>query len=94
MLLHCTSQRTVQGCRGEGDTLAPLSPALFSPEGIVTSWVLIIYLSSAGLYLPLTSHPTEESCLKALEEWEFQPGYHGTCLPGVIEPERKRGKRK
>lgn len=60
----------------------------------MTTWVLIIYLSNAQLYLPLTSHASEADCLKALEEWEFKPGYHGTCLPGVIEPEPKRRRRR
>lgn len=60
----------------------------------MTSWVLIVYIGSSQLWLPMTSYPDEESCLTALEEWVFQPGWHGTCLPGVIEPERRSRRRR
>lgn len=55
------------------------------------AWVLIVYIGSSGLYLPITSHRTEAACHQALEEWVFaEPGARGTCLPGTVEPERKR----
>lgn len=63
----------------------------------MTSWVLIVYIGTSQLWLPLTAYPDEEACNKALEEWMFQPGSHGTCVPGVIEadePMRKQRRRK
>ncbi len=60
----------------------------------MTTWVLIVYLANSQVHLPLASYPTEAACLKALVEWEFEPGYGGTCLPGVIEPERRRRPRR
>jgi hypothetical protein len=57
------------------------------------TWILIVYIGSSQLYLPLTAHPSEEDCNRALEEWMFQPGWHGTCLPGTIEPDDEPTKR-
>jgi hypothetical protein len=61
----------------------------------MTTWVLIVYIGSSGLYLPLTAYATEKACNDALNEWVFSdPGSRGACLPGTIEPEpRKRPKR-
>jgi hypothetical protein len=59
----------------------------------MTSWVFIIYLGSSQLFIPMNSYPTEAECQKALDEWTFEPGWSGTCLPGVIEPERRRQRR-
>ena len=35
----------------------------------MTTWVLIVYIGSSGLYLPLTAHATEKACNDALNEW-------------------------
>jgi hypothetical protein len=56
-------------------------------------WVLIIYIT-ADLPLPLTAYNTEAECYAALAEWEFQPGVHGTCLEGTVEPPEKKRRRR
>lgn len=58
------------------------------------TWVLIVYIGSSGLYVPMTAHRTEEACYRALDEWVFaEPGSRGTCLPGTIQPDERGSKR-
>jgi hypothetical protein len=59
----------------------------------MTKWILIIYIGS-DLWVPMLAYNTEEECLATLARWEVIPPTHGTCLPGVIEPEKRKRKRR
>jgi hypothetical protein len=55
----------------------------------VTKWILIIYIAT-DLWLPKGAYNTEDQCYAALERMEIKPPMRGTCLPGVIEKERRQ----
>jgi hypothetical protein len=59
-----------------------------------TTWVVIVYIARE-LWLPLPlSFPTEKDCYDYIETMELEPGHKATCLPGVIEEERRERRRK
>ena len=58
----------------------------------MTTWVLIVYIGSSGLYLPLTAHATEKACNDALNEWVLSdPGSRGARAGAAQEAEAMTG---
>jgi len=57
-------------------------------------WVLIIYIGSSQLYVPFAAYDTERECYAAMDEWTFEKGSHGVCMPGIMEEEPKRRRRR
>lgn len=53
-------------------------------------WVLVIYSVSVGIYHPITAYPTEAECDKAKAGWVTEPGWDATCMPGIMEKEKRR----
>jgi hypothetical protein len=58
------------------------------------TWVFVIYISASGLYVPLSAYPTEVACEKAKEEWTFEKGSFAICMPGIMEKEKRRRKKR
>jgi hypothetical protein len=51
-------------------------------------WILMIVLSNPDLMVPVAAFRNEQQCLRALDQWELEPGVRIVCQPGEITEEK------